>query len=162
MSMSCEVAAIPDKVAQDVLSHTRRIHELIESLGHAGKALSLEKSWHGLHFTLTGTAWEGSAPLDFIAVGGETVGNEDVGYGPARVLRAAQVKELDTAFSAITPDEFDRKFDLKALSDAEIYRTIWDEPREDLLSEYGGYFEELRELVKRAAQNNDALIIWIG
>jgi hypothetical protein len=161
MSMICEVSAIPDKMAQEVLSQPRRIRELVELLDRAGKALSLEKSWYGLHFTLTGTVSEGSPPLNFIAVGGETVGNEDVGYGPARVLRADKVKELDAALSAISSEEFDRKFDLQALSEARIYPRIWDEPREDLLGEYGGYFEELRELVKQAAHDNHALIITI-
>src|SRR5262245_9734668 len=135
MSMICEVSAIPDKVAQEVLSQPRRIHELLDSLDRAGKALSLEKSWHGLHFILTGTAWEGSPPLDVIAAGGETVGNEDVGYGPARVLRAHKVKELEMALSAFSSDDFDRKFDLTAFGEAEIYPQIWDEPREDLLEE---------------------------
>jgi hypothetical protein len=161
MSMICEVSAIPDTVALEVLSQPRRIRELLESLDHAGKALSLEKSWHGLHFTLTGTAWEGNPPLDFIAAGGETVGNEDVGYGPARVLRADKVHKLDAALSAISPDVFDRKFDVSALNEAEIYPQIWDEPREDLLEEYGGYFDELRKLVQKAAQNDQALIITI-
>ena len=161
MSMICEISAIPDNVAQEVLSQPRQVQELLDSLDREGKPLSIEKSWHGLHFILTGTEGEGSAPLNFIAAGGETVGDEDVGYGPARVLRANKVKELDAALSAISAEEFDRKFDLDALNEAGIYPRIWDEPREELLEEYGMYFEQLRELVKQAAHDNHALIIAI-
>ena len=161
MSMICEISAIPDEVAQEVLSQPGRIQELLDSLDREGKLLSIEKSWHGLHFILTGTAGEGSAPLNFIAAGGETVGDEDVGYGPARVLRADKVKEFDAALSAISAEEFDQKFDLDALNEASIYPRIWDEPREELLEEYGMYFEQLRDLVKQAAHDNHALIIAI-
>ena len=161
MSMICEISAIPDNVAQEVLSQPRQIQELLDSLEREDKLLSIEKSWHGLHFILTGTAWEGSLPLNFIAAGGETVGDEDVGYGPARVLRADKVKELDAALSAISAEEFDRKFDIDALNEAGIYPQIWDEPREELLEEYGMYFQQLRELAKQAADDNHALIIAI-
>lgn len=47
--------------------------------------VDLDKSWHGLHFLFTGTAWEGEEPACFLVLGGEGIGN-DVGYGPARVL----------------------------------------------------------------------------
>src|SRR5579872_4450187 len=31
-----------------------------------GKAIDIDKAWHGIHYLLTGTAWAGSAPLSFI------------------------------------------------------------------------------------------------
>src|SRR5688500_4635495 len=39
-----------------------------------------DKAWHGLHYLLTKTAWGGEPPLDFIALGGTPVGDEDLGY----------------------------------------------------------------------------------
>src|SRR5215207_2984929 len=33
--------------------------------GDLGEAGDLEKAWHGIHFLLTGTAWEGDPPLSF-------------------------------------------------------------------------------------------------
>src|SRR5262245_51191373 len=33
-------------------------------------AESLDKAWHGIHYLLTGTAWEGVLPLDFLVRGG--------------------------------------------------------------------------------------------
>jgi hypothetical protein len=37
-----------------------------------GGSLDIDKAWHGLHFLLTGTAWEGTSPLDFIVAGART------------------------------------------------------------------------------------------
>jgi len=55
--------------------------------------LDLDKAWGGLHFLLTGTAWEGEPPHSFL-LDGDTVGDIDVGYGPARVHRSAALPSL--------------------------------------------------------------------
>jgi hypothetical protein len=49
-----------------------------ERTAHA--ELDGDKAWHGIHFLLTGTAGEGTPPLDFIVRGGQEVGDIDVGY----------------------------------------------------------------------------------
>src|ERR1700722_3238791 len=59
--------------------------------GEAYADLDVDKAWHGLHFLLTGTAWEGAPPLDFIVKGGRQIGDVDVGYGPARAFSSADV-----------------------------------------------------------------------
>ena len=59
-------------------------------------SISLEKAWHGLHFLLTGDPWGGSGHAAFLLAGGREVG-EDMGYGPARVIDAAEVREIDQA-----------------------------------------------------------------
>ncbi|NUR82053.1 MAG: DUF1877 family protein [Terrabacter sp.] len=52
--------------------------------------LDLDKSWHGIHFLLTGTDWSAG---DAGAAGGAILGGrpvgEDDGYGPARLLEPA-------------------------------------------------------------------------
>jgi Domain of unknown function (DUF1877) len=110
MSMICELFIVPAASAREVLDEPAKIHELLESLIGSGAGLSLEKSWHGLHFALTGTAWEGVSPLNFLATGGATVGDEDIGYGPARILDPDGVAELDKALGAFTDAGFARRF----------------------------------------------------
>jgi hypothetical protein len=68
------------------------------------RRLSVDKAWHGLHFLLNGDPWSGSPPLDFI-VGGEAIGEVDVGYGPARGFSSAQVAAIHEALAPITWDE---------------------------------------------------------
>ncbi|MCA9179414.1 MAG: DUF1877 family protein, partial [Planctomycetales bacterium] len=58
MGMTVDVFAIPADAVGDVLAD-RESFEQFESI-------SLEKAWHGLHFLLTGDAWETEGPAAFI------------------------------------------------------------------------------------------------
>jgi hypothetical protein len=60
------------------LPETRPIHDL-------------GKSWDVVHYVLTGTAKEAPLPAGFLKSGGVVIGDEDIGYGPARALKAATV-----------------------------------------------------------------------
>jgi hypothetical protein len=161
MGMICEVYVVPAETAQKLAADPTGVHDVLAQLQEPESALSLEKSWHGLHYVLTGTAWEGTPPLNFIAGGGQPVGDEDVGYGPARLLPPADVKALDTALNAFSDQDFARKFDPHGLTAADIYPQIWDEPLEDLLQEYNGYFHELKSLIKQAAGSGSAILVAI-
>jgi len=158
MGMICELFVVPAQAARNVLADPAGIHELLQSLDQSDSALSLEKSWHGLHFALTGTEWGGKPPLNFL-LGGVPVGNEDVGYGPARVSGPEDVLELDRVLAAISEEEFRRRFDFDGLAAADIYPQIWDEPVEELKDEYAGYFQAMKDHVRRAAAQGQALII---
>jgi hypothetical protein len=122
--------------------------------------LDVDKAWHAIHFLLTGSAWEGEPPLNFIASGGTEIG-DDVGYGPARFLSAADVMRLATALKALPREELMQRFDAKALGAAEIYPEIWDRPaKEDDTRRYvANYYETLRAFVLDAATANEALLV---
>lgn len=89
------------------------------------------------------------------------MGDEDVGYGPARLLDPTAVTALNAALAAFSDADFDRNFDPAGLSGAEIYPPIWDEPLEDLKQEYAGYLQEMKTHVKRAAETGQALLVAI-
>ena len=114
-----------------------------------------------LHFLLTGSAWEGDPPLHFIVAGGESIGEVDVGYGPARGFSPDEVRAIATALQPITADALRARFDAAALAKHDIYPTIWDEGDEacDYLVEY---FEQLKTFVRDAAETRDALIVYIN
>ncbi len=161
MSMICELFIVPSHTARQLIADPRSVHNVLASLEGSDSVLSLEKSWHGLHFVLTGTAWGGQPPLNFLAGGGVPVGNEDVGYGPARILDSAGVAALNAGLAAFSDADFDRNFDPAGLTGAEIYPQIWDEPLEDLKQEYGGYLQEMRAHIQRAAESGQALLVAI-
>ena len=50
--------------------------------------LDVDKSWHAIHFVLTGQVWD--APddelLSHVVMGGQPLEDMDMGYGPARLL----------------------------------------------------------------------------
>ena len=157
--MICELFALSSHSARQVLAEPAGIRELLRSLEQTGTGVSLEKSWHGLHFALTGTAWGGDPPFNFLVTGGEPVGDIDVGYGQARILLPDQVALLNSALASMSDEEFARRFDLAELAKAAIYPEIWDEPSDELLDEFGGYLSFAKALIDDATRNGQAILI---
>ena len=126
--------------------------------------IDIEKSWHGIHFVLTGSDWGGTPPLNFLVSGGTEVGEEDVGYGPARAFTSAEVRALHAALSQLPPEQFARRVDLDALSEASIYPDVWDreeeadENRQFLTS----YYAALRRYVEALARDGAGMLIYIS
>jgi len=122
--------------------------------------LDVDKAWHAIHFLLTGSAWGGEPPLNFIASGGTEIG-DDVGYGPARALDAVEVAALAAALESVPVDALLERFDPAALTAASVYPNIWDRPAEedDARGYVGEYYETLRAFVLDAASEREALLI---
>jgi len=158
MGMNCDVYRVPAETVQRLADESGGLIEIMSDLEGPDDALSLEKSWHGLHFVLTGTAEAGSPPLDFLVAGGQSLD----GQGAERLIAPADVRSIAAAFENISAQEFAGRFDLAAMDEAGVYPRIWDEPLEDLLGEYFDYFKELKSLVQRAAASNSGLLLTMG
>src|SRR6059058_4602474 len=85
----------------------------------------LKKAWHAIHFALNGSRLGGDEPLNFLISEGTPVGEVDVGYGPARVLRSDQIRAIATALQEIEPGELGRRIDVRELDAAAIYPGRW-------------------------------------
>jgi len=122
--------------------------------------LDVDKAWHAIHFLLTGTAWEGEPPLNFIASGGTEMG-DDLGYGPARGLTSAETRTLAKALEALPVESLMQRFSPAALTEAEIYPEIWDRPakEDDTRGYVAEYYEQLRTFILDAAADGEALLI---
>src|SRR5262249_19169224 len=107
MSMICCLQEANETQINKLLANPERIHNFIEK--EVGQ-VDLEKAWHGIHFLLTGSAWDGEEPLCYLVTGGEQIGEEDVGYGPARALKPQQVAAWASALSAVSVDELSNRF----------------------------------------------------
>lgn len=90
-----------------------------------GIAPDLDKAWHGLHFLLTGTADEGTPPLNFLLAGGSPVGAIDVGYGPARVYTAAETRAIAAALCEVTDAQVRDRYDPERMTREQVYPDIW-------------------------------------
>jgi Domain of unknown function (DUF1877) len=125
--------------------------------------LYVDKAWAGIHYLLTGTAWEGDPPLNFI-LGGTEIGNVDVGYGPARALTSDEIRNLAPALDALPPDALRDRFDPARMMELRVYPEIWDrDPEEDdtlgyLITNY----TDLRNFVRRTADGGFGLIVYIA
>jgi hypothetical protein len=122
--------------------------------------VDVDKAWHAIHYLLTGTAWEGEPPLNFVVTGGTEVG-DDLGYGPARALTSAEVRLVAAALQPLTPEVFLRRFNPVALTAAEIYPEIWDRPPEedDTRGYVAEYYDRLRSFVIDVASEGEAMLI---
>ena len=159
--------ALPDEELQGLFADPSRVEQLLyESFfggGSNGKGdeLEVDKAWHGLHFLLTGSAWEGSFPLNFIVAGGQEVG-DDLGYGPARGLASADVRTIDAALQPLTADELGQRFDAQRMTELQIYPDGWshdpDGEREYLLD----FYADLRAFVHRTAEQGHALLVYLS
>jgi hypothetical protein len=72
-----------DPAAKEAQARHTEARERIVGLGPFEQAVSLEKSWHILHYLFTGHVGPSSAPGDLLLTG-EDLG-DDVGYGPPRL-----------------------------------------------------------------------------
>jgi Domain of unknown function (DUF1877) len=123
--------------------------------------IDVDKAWHGIHFLLTGTAWEGEPPLGFIVRGGRELG--EVGYGPARLFSNDEVKAIAASLRPLTREVLEARFQPDTMMRLEIYPNIWDRPRDedDTLEYLLSYYDSLREFVTGAAELGEGLIVYV-
>jgi hypothetical protein len=124
----------------------------------ANAELDLHKSWHCLHFMLTGKAEEtGGTPLGDAILGGTEIGGEeaDTGYGPPRALTLAQARAVADALADFPIDQRAQEFDAMAAEMAGIYVARHDPV------ELKEYFGQLRSFYDDAARRGNAVILWI-
>jgi hypothetical protein len=122
----------------------------------------IDKAWHGIHYLLTGSADESARPpLNFLIAGGTDVGDQDVGYGPARVYTAAETREIAAALAAVRDDELRRRFDPDAMMRAEIYPEVWDRDpaSQDPLGYLMEYLAVLRKMLATVTANGHGLMV---
>ena len=132
-----------------------------------GEAIDLDKAWHGLHYLLTGTAWDGQEPACYLVGGGEQIGDEeehDVGYGPARLLSPAQVAAFASVAAALTPAEIQKRLNPAEMARLEIYPEIWSRTEQDAQDNYDylvEYAADLQGFLSRAVELQHAVVIYL-
>lgn len=126
-----------------------------------GDEMDVDKAWHGLHYLLTGTADEGDPPACYLVHGGEEVRGVEVGYGAARVIRPAQVRDFARFLTPITRDGLLEDYDAGEMRELDIYPDIWDD--EEGAREYlWEHFQLMRVFVATAAERGEGLVIYLG
>ena len=123
----------------------------------------LDKAWHGIHYMLTQTAWEGDEPLNFLIGGGIAVGDVEVGYGPARIFSADEVKAISAALAPLNRDSLRARFNPQEMMKLEIYPSIWDrDPADDDTFGYcAEYFEYLKTFIEETRRRNMGLVVYL-
>jgi hypothetical protein len=126
------------------------------AFGEERDVLNLQKSFHTLHYLLTGSALPVDSPLGRAILGGQELG-PDLGYGPARLLTPDQVREIAESLTHVTEEDLARRFDLSAMMTAEIY-ACRDSGELELAQEY---LPQVQLFYTEAASNDRAMLLYI-
>jgi hypothetical protein len=122
--------------------------------------LYIDKTWHCIHFLLTGKVWDKGGILGNVIMGGEEIG-DDLGYGPARYLSPIEVKETSDALELVKESDLKSKFNPDEIMKKEIYPFYSRCDNEDL--DYVlPCFQDLKRFYKNCAENGNAMLIYIN
>jgi|HubBroStandDraft_4_1064222.scaffolds.fasta_scaffold154397_2 hypothetical protein len=140
---------------EEIQKMTRPLREA-GAFGEDTDVLELDKSWHTLHYLLTGSAEATDSALGRAILGGKEIG-PDVGHGPARLLTVAQVQEIAIALAKVPSHDLAQRFDLGTMIASEIY-ACRDEGELDLAQEY---FEQLKSFYADSAARGSAILLYV-
>ena len=120
-----------------------------------GDEIDLDKSWHVMHYLLTGEELGTESPLSLIQQDYPSIGDIDIGWGPAFAINAATMAAFARAAAPIEFSRFRYRFDPDAMSAVDIYLGGAFESNDDVGFAYvEGYFEILRDFSTDCAQRN--------
>lgn len=155
-------------VAPDMLARLRAAPDEIEGYlmpdddedDEPPNSTDVDKAWHGIHYLLTGSAWEGREPFRWAIMGATDIG-PDLGMGSARCLTPEQVIRLSAALDSLTTDELSARFDPQDMQDKGIYPdVIWVRDGEDALDYLLGNLTHLVDFYRDAAARGDGVLLW--
>ncbi len=122
----------------------------------------LDKAWHGVHWLLTGSVWEGDWPLSFILKGGTDVDYDGPWNSAPRTFTPAETREIADALAQVSDDALRARYRPEDMMKAEIYPEIWDrEPdaEEDPQAYVMSALADVRAAVNSAVQRGWGLIV---
>lgn len=138
--------------------------ELMFGEKHQDELFSIDKAWHAIHYVLTGEVWE--VPEDNILaqliLGGEPVNDEDMGYGPARLISKETVSGLSVAMDEWDMEGFRAKFDIRDMAENEIYPVMSDEDEELFFQYVWENFDALKQFFRETTQKGLNILTFLG
>ena len=119
--------------------------------------LSTHKAWQAIGFILDRAGF----PVDIVYGEGRFADDEEIdwGYGPPRYLTPERVQTAGQALAATSFDALAAGVTQAALTQADIYPQVWDEP--DSIEWVRGWFEPLIPYFGNAATQGQAMLIWL-
>lgn len=124
----------------------------------------VDKAWHAIHYTLTGEIWEISEDniLGQLVLGGVPVNDEDMGYGPMRLLDKGIVSQIADALEKWDETAFREKFNLKDMAENGVYPIMDGEDEEQFLQYVWDNMDALKAFFNDAARKDQNILTFIG
>jgi len=152
-------AAVPPSQMENVAANEQLLQAAFRRKDEG--TVYLDKAWHGLHFLLTGTAYDAKSVLGQAIMGGRPIG-KDQGYGPMRLVSPEQVKAISEALAQVTPEDLTARYDPITLDRAQIYPTVWVRDGPEGLRFLLSFFGSLQAFYRKAAENGQAVVLIIA
>jgi len=147
------------ELAQAALAMVDAARDRVRRLPQLPPALALDKSWHVIHFALTGDAG-GTASPGNIMFAGAPIG-EDTGYGPACLLPPSAVSAFHAFISSRDDAAWAASLDLDSMTRTQVYGGASGEgAREMHEEELAFYLPRLRAYAGAAAAAGEAALVW--
>jgi Domain of unknown function (DUF1877) len=143
---------------------TAEARKQLATFGALERTLSLEKSWHILHYLFTGHIGPANAPGDLLLTG-EDLG-EDLGYGPARLHSEIATRAFSQFLDTQEVERLQARIDLTEMRRLGVYAMPMGggsdaDYANELRSEVAVYFPLLRSYVHRMSDNGNGLLVWL-
>lgn len=157
MSMIGLYLAVPQAELEQLRAEPEEIEEFLAG-PRGDDAFSADKSWHGIHYLLTGSTVPTADVLSNVIFGKGPLGTADLGYGPPLATDASDVRAIAAALEQVPDDAVRARFEPAAMD--EVYPGFWDD--DDALEAVMEALDELRGFYRDAAANGDAVIVWFA
>ena len=149
----------------DAAQRVAEARQRLAALARFEQALSIEKSWHILHYLFTGHVGPANAPGDLLLTG-EDLG-ADLGYGPPRLHGPTATRDFSRFLDTLDLARLQARVNLRTMTDIGIYSTPMGrgseaERERELRNEVGMYFPRLRDYVRKMSEKGNGLLIWIA
>ena len=116
--------------------------------------LDLDEAAQGVHFLLTGEAFGGEPPLNFLFGHGVGIYHLDVGYGPVKLFDADLVVRVVKALATQSDDALRKRFSVDTMNELEVYPGNWgdewdiDDPLDYLMRNVSALRSYLGDVVR--------------
>ena len=119
----------------------------------------IDKSWHAIHYLITGSTETNGTPAGDAILGGRPVGG-DLGYGPARLIEPSQVKQIAEALQDVDLEAAYDDIDHSAANQADVYLgfEFSDNEKRHLCR----FFDALRDAYSTAAFRESAVLTYLS
>lgn len=126
-----------------------------------GDEVDLDKSWHIIHYLLTGSEGASESALNIIADERDKLAEIDLGLGVPFVIDAKRVAEVSSAMSQVSDDGFLAGLAPSQMPLESLYlgNSVAEDP--DEMGDYAlEYLHILRDFLRDATENGDAVITY--
>lgn len=167
MSVCCSLIAATQATLAMLRADPSKIHDVIDATAPdegAGAMIDLDKSWQALHYLLTGEPDGGVLLLGFLCCDADgaacvSVGDEDIGYGPAMAISPQATAQIAAALEALGDETLFARYQPRVLTELDIYPTvIWERDGDDARAYVAGHAGDLRAFLAMARRHGLGLL----